>query len=103
MHARMARYAFVGDPQELARRAQDEIVPILQAEPGFKGYSLAQGKGEIISFSIWETQEQAETASQTVSKWVSESIGDQVELKESRVSEILLSTALGVDAPAGVS
>jgi hypothetical protein len=99
----MARYAFVGDPQELARMAEAEIVPALQAQPGFKGYSLTDSNGEIISFSIWETAEQAEEASTAIANWVTSRIGDRVALKETRLGEVLLSTALGVHATAGVS
>ena len=103
MHARMARYAFVGDPRELAQLAEAEVVPFLQGQPGFKSYSLTDSNGEIISFSIWDTQEQAEEASAAIANWVTDRIGDRVELKETRLGEVLLSTALGVHATAGAS
>ena len=34
MHARMARYTFIGDPQDLARKAEAGMLPLFEAEPG---------------------------------------------------------------------
>lgn len=102
MHARMARWAFIGDPQELARRAQEGMLPLFQSQPGFVSYSIMASNGEILSFSIWETAEQAEAASAVSRDWVADNFpSGQVELKETRVGEILVATALGVTA--GVS
>ncbi|MGH3132216.1 MAG: hypothetical protein ACRDNY_00470 [Gaiellaceae bacterium] len=103
MHSRMARYAFIGDPQDLARRAEDSMLPLFQAQPGFKAYSITRSNGEIISFSIWETAEQAEAANAVSRDWVADNLAGQVELKETRVGEILLNTALGVRATAGAN
>ena len=99
MHARMARYTFIGDPQELARKAEDSMLPMFEAQPGFKGYSITSSQGEILSFSIWDTAEQAEAANAVSREWVADNLdAGQIELKESRVGEVLLSTALGVAA-----
>jgi len=99
MHARMARYTFIGDPQELARKAEEGMLPIYESEPGFKGYSITSSQGEIISFSIWDTAEQAEAANVVSREWVADNLDPgQIELKETRVGEVLLSTALGVAA-----
>ena len=99
MHARMARYTFIGDPQELARKAEEGMLPMFESEPGFKGYSITASQGEILSFSIWETAEQAEAANAISREWVADNIEvGQIELKETRVGEVLLSTALGVAA-----
>ena len=99
MHARMARYTFIGDPQELARKAEDGMLPIFESEPGFKGYSITASQGEILSFSIWETAEQAEAANAISRDWVADNLEPgRIELIETRVGEILLSTALGVAA-----
>ena len=99
MHARMARYTFIGDPQELARKAEDGMLPIFESEPGFRGYSITASQGEILSFSIWETAEQAEAANAISRDWVADNLEPgQIELIETRVGEALLSTALGVAA-----
>ncbi len=99
MHARMARYTFIGNPQELAQKAEEGMLPLFEAEPGFKGYSITSSQGEILSFSIWETAEQAEAANAISRDWVQDNFEmGQIKLKETRVGEVLLSTALGVAA-----
>lgn len=99
MYARMARYAFVGDPRELTRRAQESMLPLFQAQPGFVSYSVMVTSNEVFSFSIWETEEQAEAANTISRTWVADNIDPgQIELKEVRVGELLVATALGVDA-----
>ena len=46
MVARIATYSFTGDAQELGKRAEAGILPILKAQPGFKSYSVAIGEGK---------------------------------------------------------
>jgi hypothetical protein len=96
MHARFARYTFSGNAQEIARKAEEGALPIFQSLPGFKAYSIAESDDEIFSFSVWETFEQAEAANIAVADWVSENLGDEITLIESRFGEILVSTTLGV-------
>ncbi|MBM2822517.1 MAG: hypothetical protein HW413_1263 [Thermoleophilia bacterium] len=103
MHGRMARYTFSGDAQELARRAEDGLLPIFQAQPGFKAYSVIESDGEILSFSAWDSAEQAEAANAAAADWVAENMTDDIDLKETRIGEILISTALGVTTKAGAT
>ena len=102
MHGRMARYSYTGDIQELARRAEEGMLPIFEAQPGFKAYSIIESAGEIISFSAWDSPDAAEAANAAASKWVSENMAGEIQLKEARVGEVKLSTTLGVSAKAGV-
>ncbi len=103
MHGRMARYTISGDAQELARSAEEGMLPIFQAQSGFKGYSLVESDGELISFSAWESTENAEAANIAAASWVAENMADKAELKEARIGEILLSTTLGVSTKAGIT
>lgn len=103
MHGRFARYEVTGDVHELAREAEEGMLPIFRAQQGFVAYSLAAGDGEVMSFSAWETAESAEAANMAAADWVAKNISDRIELKESRIGEILLSTALGVSAKAGAA
>jgi hypothetical protein len=96
MHARFARYTFSGNAQEIARKAEEGALPIFKSLPGFKAYSIAESDGEIFSFSVWETFEQAEAANIAVADWVAENLADDVQLIESRFGELLVATALGV-------
>ena len=82
MQARMARYTYTGDVDELARRAEDGILPILRTQPGFKAYSVMSSNDEIISFSAWESEADAEAANATVAGWVAENVPGELHLKE---------------------
>ena len=101
MHGRMATYRYTGDAHELAQRAEDGMLPILEAQPGFRAYSLAATGDEVVSLSVWDTAEQAESANAAAASWVAENIADQIELVDAKVGEVLLSTTLGVHAAAG--
>src|SRR5262249_54108001 len=96
MHGRFARYSYSGNAQEIARKAEEGALPIFKSLPGFKSYSIAESDGEIFSFSVWETFEQAEAANIAVSDWVAENLADDVTLIESRFGEVLVATALGI-------
>lgn len=101
MHARIARYTYKGDAQDLARRAEDGMLPIFQSQPGFKAYSLVQTNGEIISFSAWESAGDATAANAAAAQWVGKNLADKVDLKDTWIGEILVATALGVSTMAG--
>jgi hypothetical protein len=101
MHARIAKYTFSGNAQEIAQKAEEGILPTFKSMPGFKAYLVIESEGEIFSFSGWETAEQAEHANIAVSDWVAENLAGELQLTESRFGEILISTALGVSATAG--
>jgi hypothetical protein len=102
MHGRMARYAFTGDAHELAQRAEDGLLPIFEVQPGFRAYSVIVSDGEIISFSAWDTAEQAEAANAAAAGWVAENMND-IDLKEARIGEIAFSTTLGVSTKTGAT
>ena len=101
MHGRVATYTYTGDAQELTRRVEEGMLPILQEQPGFKAYSIFATDEKVISFSAWDSAESAEAANATVAKWVGENLADQVELKKAHIGEITLSTTLGVSTKAG--
>ena len=103
MHGRMARYTFSGDAQDIARDAEEGILPIFQSLPGFKTYSVMESGDEIISFSGWESAAEADAANQAAASWVAENMADRIELKEARIGEFLFSTVLGVSAKAGAT
>ena len=103
MHGRMARYTYSGDAQELARAAEEGILPTFQGMPGFKSYSIVANDTALISFSAWETAEEAEAANKAVASWVAENMADKVQLIETQIGEILVATALGVSTKAGIT
>jgi len=101
MHGRMARYTFSGNAQELAQKAEEGLMPIFQSQPGFKAYSVIESDGEIFSFSAWGSAEQAEAANIAAADWVAENLSGDIQLTESHIGEILVSTTLGVSTTAG--
>ena len=74
MHGRMARYSFTGDAHEIAREAEDGMLPVFQAQPGFKSYSLVVSDDELLSFSAWDTPESAEAANTAAADWIAANI-----------------------------
>jgi hypothetical protein len=102
MQARMATYSFSGDAQDLARRAEEGILPILKSQPGFKAYSVAIGDGEVLSMSVWDTRADAEAGSEVVASWVAENMAE-IDVINVRYAEIMFSTTLGVSTLAGAT
>ena len=82
MHARIAKYTFSGNAQEIAQKAEEGILPTFKSMPGFKAYLVIESEGEIFSFSGWETAEQAEQANIAVSDWVAENLAGELQLPE---------------------
>ncbi len=103
MHARIAKYTFSGDALELGRIAEDGLLPIFQAQSGFKAYSVVASGDKIISFSAWESEEAAEAANAAAADWVAENMGDKIQLENTRVGEILFSSTLGISTKAGAT
>ena len=100
MHGRIATYRISGDPHELARKAEEGMLPIFQAQPGFRAYNLALSGDFLTSMSAWDTVEEAEAATPAAASWIAENIADDIELIDVRIGEILLATALGVSPSA---
>jgi heme-degrading monooxygenase HmoA len=79
------------------------MLPIFQAQPGFKAYSLMVSDGEIISFSAWESAESAEAGNAAAADWVAKNLAGTITLQEARIGEVLFSTTLGVSTKAGAA
>ena len=100
MHGRIASYRISGDPHELARKAEEGMLPIFQSQPGFRAYNLAISGDMLTSMSAWDSTEQAEAATPAAATEIAENIAEDIELIDVRYGEILLATALGVSAAA---
>ena len=96
MVARIATYSFTGDAQELGKRAEAGILPILKAQPGFKSYSVAIGEGKVFSSSAWDSRTEAESGSVAVSSWVAENMTEISRIGDVSYAEVAFSTSLGV-------
>jgi len=100
MQARMATYTFSGDGKDIARRAEEGILPILQSQPGFKAYTVALGDAEVLSMSVWDTRSDAEASSEVVASWVAENM-KEIDLIGVHYGEIMFSTVFGVTTAVG--
>jgi heme-degrading monooxygenase HmoA len=96
MHARIATYRYEGDARQLAKQAEQGMLPIFQKQPGFRAYSIAESDGEVISLSVWDTAEQIDAANSAASSWIQENLGDSLQLRDVRAGELLLSTTLSI-------
>ena len=103
MQARMATYSFSGDAQDLARRAEQGILPILKSQPGFKSYAVAIGDDQVLSMSVWDTRADAEAGSEVVAAWVGENMAGDLDVIDVRYAEVMFSTALGISTSVGAT
>jgi hypothetical protein len=94
--ARIAIYGFTGDAQELGKRAEAGILPILEAQPGFKGYSVAIGEGKVFSSSALDSRAEAESGSAAIASWVAENMNEISLIGDVHYAEVAFSTSLGV-------
>jgi hypothetical protein len=96
MVARIATYSFTGDAQDLGKRAEAGILPILKEQPGFKSYSVAIGEGKVFSSSAWDSGAEAENGSAAVASWVAENMTEISLVGDVHYAEVAFSTSLGV-------
>lgn len=91
-HARIAFYTARPDADldAVLARAKNELVPMMQASPGFRRYTvLRSGPDSIVSITGWDAKEQAEAAAQRLSGWVREVMGPAILSVENRVAEVI--------------
>jgi hypothetical protein len=65
------KYRITGSFDELTRRVEQGLVPILKAAPGFRSYyTFDCGNGTGASISIFETEKAAVTSNEQAVDWV---------------------------------
>ena len=80
---------------ELAKRAEEEVLPVFARQPGFLSYGVASSGREVISISMWKTEAEAKAANAIAADWVRANIADKVTLKSIYVGDL----AFFSDAP----
>ena len=98
MVARIATYTYTGDAQDLGRRAEAGILPLLQAQPGFRSYAVAFSDDKVFSSSAWDSRGEAESGSAAVASWVAENMTEISLVGSVEYATVAFSTALGVSA-----
>lgn len=81
MYAVIRRYKVKpGSGEELARRAQQGFVPIVQGIPGFVAYyGIQSGNDEIATVSVFETREGEEESTRKAAEWVAQNVAEFIE------------------------
>jgi hypothetical protein len=81
MYIVVRKFNKMRDMDEVARRAEAGVVPILRQAPGFKAYYICDGGfGVGFSVSIFESREAAATeASAKALMWIKENLSDLYE------------------------
>jgi hypothetical protein len=77
MYASTRIHTRVEDPAEVARRAQEEFIPLLSSIEGFVAYYLVDaGGGVMCSTSVFEDRSGAEASDERAREWASERLAD---------------------------
>jgi len=89
-HLRIALYDMKsGTAEESIEVARKGILPIFEKQPGFVRYEVGSlDNGGIVSFSIWETADEAQHAVDLAHDWVKENLADRVSLREEHTGDI---------------
>jgi heme-degrading monooxygenase HmoA len=60
-----------GQMADFLRRAETEILPLHRAMPGFVAFTVTKtGEFTAVTFSIWQTRQQAEESVKTSNRWM---------------------------------
>jgi Antibiotic biosynthesis monooxygenase len=96
-HARIGVYQVKpGTADEIARRAQAEMLPIFRSQPGFVAYGgVTTGVDTVISLSIWQTQEQAEAAVRGAASWIKDNIAEMIVSVQNHVGDLAFFSSTG--------
>ena len=89
-HLRIALYETIsGTAEEAVEIARSGFVPILESQPGFVRYDVGiLDDGGVVSFSIWETADEATRAVELAHDWVKENLADRVKLRDEHTGDI---------------
>ncbi len=66
MYAMIRSYAATGSVEEIVRRVEASVLPMLKAHPGFRHYWAGRSEEGVFSVSLFDTKESAEAAHEAV-------------------------------------
>lgn len=76
---------------ELTEICEKGVLPIFAEKRGFVNFGLVDiGDHKVVSLSIWETREAAQSSAIVAASWVKENISDRVRLVTGYVGELAL-------------
>jgi len=62
MYAMIRSYAATGSVEEIVRRVEASVLPMLRAHPGFRGYWAGRSENGVFSISFFDSRAEAEDA-----------------------------------------
>ena len=78
---------------EVARRVNEEFLPIISNVPGFIAYyAIDTGEGTVASISIFDSTNGAEESNKRAASWIKENIETLVKKPEIMMGEIMAQT-----------
>jgi heme-degrading monooxygenase HmoA len=95
-HFRIALYDMTsGTAEEAIEIARDRVIPLFEEQPGFVRYEVGSiDTGGIVSFSVWETEDEALHAEKVAAEFVKENFADRMKLREEHTGDLAWDEAL---------
>ncbi len=88
-HIQTGVYHVTGGTDEVQRRAEVDLFPLLRRQAGFVACDLTQSEDQVALTSTWLAREQAETADRLSAGWVRENFTAlAVQLKEQSIAPV---------------
>ena len=83
-HLRIALYDLTsGSVDEAVEIARKGMIPLFEEQPGFVRYDVGTlDDGGVVSFSVWETADEAQRAIEVAGGWVKENLAERIKLRE---------------------
>lgn len=101
MHARVAFFRLKsGSFEQVVRtvKAPGGLLEIFREQRGFQSYELIETGSGLVSVSHWDTSKDADAASRVAASWATKHIDNLVNLVQSDVGEVVLSTLAAATA-----
>ena len=89
-HFRVALFDVIsGTAEEVIEIARAGLVPIFEKQPGFVRYEVGVLKdGGIVSFSIWETADEAQRAVELAAGFVRDNLANRERLRDEHTGDV---------------
>jgi hypothetical protein len=89
-HLRVALFDVTsGTAEEAIEIARIGFRPLLEQQPGFERYEVGTlDGGGIVSFSVWDTADEAQHAIDLADAWRRDNLADRIRLREEHTGDV---------------
>ena len=89
-HFRVALYDTIsGTADEAIEIARTGFRPIFEAQPGFVRYEVGKlDDGGVVSFSVWETEDEAKHAVEMAHEFVKDNLSDRIKFRDEHIGDV---------------